>query len=90
MQITIEIAVKGLFIGERPASHYWRVRWFEDGEEADHIELMDDLEGMQRMARQEGGASWRYYETDVFANQEELQRFLASHAPTAHGTGRAW
>lgn len=77
--ITIEIAVKGLFIGERPTSHYWRVRWFEDGTEADHIELMDDLTGMERIARQEHGAAWRYYETDVFADAGERARFLDSH-----------
>lgn len=77
--MTIEIAVRGMFIGERQADHYWRVRWFEQGEEADHVEMMDDLTGMARLAHQEGGVAWRYYETDVFADDQERTAFLVSH-----------
>lgn len=73
---TIEIAVRGMFVGEAPASHYWRVRWFEQGEEVGHTEMMDDLAGMARQAR---GAAWRYYETDVFADDQERTAFLVSH-----------
>lgn len=85
--ITIEIAVKGLERIDLHAyglhsrtDHYWRVRWFEQEQEVDHIELMEDLTGMTRLARQEGGAAWRYYETDVFADAQERVCFLEEHA----------
>ncbi len=84
--LIIEIAVKGMFVGERPASHYWRVRWVEQGAEADHVELMEDLTGMQRLARSEKGAAWRYYETDVFADEQERNTVVDSHSEA--GTSR--
>jgi hypothetical protein len=82
----IEIAVRGMDrvdleqYGIRNCTdHYWRMRWVDEGVEVDHVEMMEDLAGIVRLARQEGGAAWRYYETDVFADAGELGRFLESH-----------
>ena len=92
MQI-IEIAVKGMeridlqqygFRGTTSTDHYWRIRWIdEDGTEADQECQFNDLAGMERLARYYATSepvAWRYFETDVFGDEAEKQRFVESYA----------
>lgn len=52
-----------------PASHYWRIRYIEDGEQVDQEHLIARLQEIELDAR--GFASsgetvvWRYYETGI-------------------------
>jgi hypothetical protein len=74
MQI-YEIAIKNVFAGvdlsdygvnTSVGDHYWRVRYIEDGEEADATELFASLSEMVEEARAAGEpVAWRYYETGV-------------------------
>jgi hypothetical protein len=77
--IILEIAVVNMFGAgalqllayppPRPADHYWRIRWVEDGEQVDSIAQIDSLTTMAHHARDfmAGGeaVAWRYYETGV-------------------------
>jgi hypothetical protein len=77
--IILEIAVMNMFGAgalqlltyppSRPADHYWRIRWIEDGEQVDSVMQIDGLACMARNAREfmrSGEAvAWRYYETGV-------------------------
>ena len=78
--IILEIAVAGVAsrplpeaIGahwpDRPVDHYWRIRWFEDGEQVDATTEINSLGEMEHQARAfyAGGepVAWRYYETGV-------------------------
>jgi hypothetical protein len=86
----IEIAVRGMeridlaqYGLQSRVDHYWRTRWIEDGEEADQVCEINDLAGMERQARAAGEmVAWRYYETDVFVDEDEQRRFVEAHNVT--------
>lgn len=76
--LIIEIAVQGFDARKlppalnlkqtEPVTHYWRIRYIEDGEEADHDTLSETLRGMACIAElAETPVAWRYYETGIEA-----------------------
>lgn len=70
--IPLPVVVGAHFDG--PFGHYWRIRFVEDGKQADVIEEIDDLRGMARQACEfmRGGeaVAWRYYETGTSHSTE--------------------